>query len=268
MERWIFCVQGDPQLILNQRLSRTTKHQSPKQAWLDGNVQNSLLWNEQHISTRYTRCLFPIILSSWVMTGWKVIYLTRLLLTILSPALPSPTVRISTKQPRWRPTDPDTCDKDGWGVATQRICIRPWKNVVFVQKMYSPIIKRVNTQLGSWRVLTARLKRPLRKVFSSPPVAFLWLLYYFLLQSTSKAVYLVDVFVDSEPVIWVLSQFNVPKGGDRDWGFAFVLYSLVFWQQGPFWWTNSMLLFLPAGGTHRHRGSHNPNRQLEKDRKI
>lgn len=52
--------------------------------------------------------------------------------------------------------------------------------------------------------------------FSSPPVAFLWLLYYFLLQSTSKAVYLVDVFVDSEPVIWVLSQFNVPKGGDRD----------------------------------------------------
>lgn len=189
-------------------------------------------------------------------------------ITNLSRALPSPTVRISTKQPRWRPTDPDTCDKDGWGVATQRICIRPWKNVVFVQKMYSPIIKRVNIQLGSWRALTARLKRPLRKVFSSPPVAFLWLLYYFLLQSTSKAVYLVDVFVDSEPVIWVLSQFNVPKGGDRDWGFAFVLYSLVFWQQGPFWWTNSMLLFLPAGGIHRHRGSHNPNRQLEKDRKI
>lgn len=128
-------------------------------------MQNSLLWNEQQISTRYTRCLFPIILSSWVMTGWKVIYLTRLLLTILSPALPSPTVRISTKQPRWRPTDPDTCDKDGWGVATQRICIRPWKNVVFVQKMNSPIIKRVNIQLGSWRILTARLKRPLRKVF-------------------------------------------------------------------------------------------------------
>lgn len=85
-------------------------------------------------------------------------------ITNLSRALPSPTVRISTKQPRWRPTDPDTCDKDGWGVATQRICIRPWKNV-FVQKMYIPIIKRVNIHLGSWRVLTARLKRPLRKVF-------------------------------------------------------------------------------------------------------
>lgn len=52
--------------------------------------------------------------------------------------------------------------------------------------------------------------------FSSLPVAFLWLLYYFLLESTSKAVYLVNVFVDSEPVIWVLSQFNVPRGKDRD----------------------------------------------------
>lgn len=52
-------------------------------------------------------------------------------------------------------------------------------------------------------------------IFSSLPVAFLWLLYYFLSESTSKAVYLVDVFVDSEPVIWVLSQFNVPKGGKQ-----------------------------------------------------
>lgn len=55
------------------------------------------------------------------------------------------------------------------------------------------------------------------KVFFSLPVAFLWLLYYFLLESTSKAVYLVDVFVDSEPVIWVLSQFNVPRvGGETE----------------------------------------------------
>lgn len=34
----------------------------------------------------------------------------------------------------------------------------------------------------------------------------------FLLESTSKAVYLGGVFIDSEPVIWVLSPFNVPRG--------------------------------------------------------
>lgn len=44
---------------------------------------------------------------------------------------------------------------------------------------------------------------------------FLWLLYYFLLESTSKAVYLVNVFVDSEPVIWVLSQFKC-QGGETE----------------------------------------------------
>lgn len=44
-------------------------------------------------------------------------------------------------------------------------------------------------------------------------MAFSWLFHYFLLESTSKAVYLVRVFIDSEPVIWVLSLFNVPRRG-------------------------------------------------------
>lgn len=138
------------------------------------------------------------------------------------------------------------------------------KNLLLGQQTYSPTIKRANTQLGSWCILTAQLKCPLGKVFSSSPVAFLWLLYYFLSESTSKAVYLVDVFVDSEPVIWVLSQFNVPKGGKQR---SRLCICIVFTRR-PSWWTNSMLLLLPAGGMHHHRGSHNPNRQLEKDRQI
>lgn len=59
--------------------------------------------------------------------------------------------------------------------------------------------------------LSSQLNCPWRNIFFLP-VAFLWLLYYFLLESTLKAVYLVRVFIDSEPVIWVLSQFNVPRG--------------------------------------------------------
>lgn len=40
-----------------------------------------------------------------------------------------------------------------------------------------------------------------------------WLFHYFLWESTSKAVYLVRVFIDSEPVIWVLSLYLMCQGG-------------------------------------------------------
>lgn len=199
------------------------------------------------------------------LPGWAFI-------TNLSRDVPCPALRSSTKQHRWRPTDSDWCDKDGWGDVTQRICIWPLEKSFICSANLEANNKKskytISPVVSFDRMVEMSFEEGLFFSFSSLPVAFLWLLYYFLLESTSKAVYLADVFVDSEPVIWVLSQFNVPSGGDRDWGSAFVFYSLLFWLQRPFWWTNSMLLFLPAGGMRRHRGSHNPNRQLEKDREI
>ena len=45
---------------------------------------------------------------------------------------------------------------------------------------------------------------------------FQWLFHYFLLESTFKAVYLVPVFIDSEPVIWVLSLYLMCQGGEAE----------------------------------------------------